>query len=135
MTTTENAQLYLTQHLKEWEDKDYEVYNPGKLPLEELPVIWGFNNGGSKYFLSATLIAEDGTTLGGHACSDEGYMPHDLGILKGSRRDRHKEFKAHYPNGYRMDFVPYDEIPNHEELNKAFQKSYQQRERNTLNEN
>jgi hypothetical protein len=36
-------------------------------------------------------------------------MPADLGILEGTRPDRHEEFKAHYPDGYRMEFVGYEE--------------------------
>jgi hypothetical protein len=30
-------------------------------------------------------------------------------ILEGTRPDRHEEFKAHYPDGYRMEFVGYEE--------------------------
>lgn len=40
-------------------------------------------------------------------------MPHDLGILEGARPDRHEEFKKHYPDGYRMDFVPMTEVAAH----------------------
>lgn len=36
------------------------VYNPDDKPLEELPVIYGFNNGGPSDFLSGVLIAEGG---------------------------------------------------------------------------
>lgn len=120
MTTPAREKLYLAQHLAEWEGKGYAVYNPHNKPLNELPVIYGYNNGGNKYFLQAILIAEDGTRLGGHACSAEGYMPHDLGILEGSRPDRHEEFREHYPDGYRMDFVPYDEAQGHKGLKEAY---------------
>ena len=51
-----------------------------------------------------------------------GAMMHDLGILEGTRQDRHdKDFKKHYPDGYRMAFVPSSEISDHEKLNKAFE--------------
>jgi hypothetical protein len=83
-------------------------------------VIYGFNNGGSAGLLSAVLIAEDGTTLGGHACSAEGYMPYDLGVIEGSRPDRHETFRAHYPEGYRMEFVPYADVAGHAALKEAF---------------
>ena len=129
MTTPEAAREYLAQHQKEWNGTKYAVFNPNDMPLHMLPVIYGFNNGGSRDFLSATLIAEDGTPLGGHACSHEGYMRHDLGILEGSRPDRHEGFKKHYPDGYRMDFVSYEDVPVHAKLNEAFKRhdeKYQQ---------
>lgn len=71
--------------------------------------------------LQAITIAEDGTILGSHCCSDEGYMPHDLGIIDGCRIDRHTEsYQVHYPNGYQMDFVPSEDIDKHELLQQAF---------------
>ena len=121
MTTAIAEKAYLYEHLRQWEEHGYAVFNPHDKPLHLLPVIYGFNNGGSSFFLSAVLIAEDGTALGSHACSNEGYMRHDLGILEGSRPDRHETFRQHYPDGYRMDFVSYDEAPMHEGLQKAFE--------------
>src|SRR5690349_2214532 len=102
---------------------DFEVYNPHNKPIEELPIIFGFNNGGSPGWYSGCLIAEDGTGLGGHICSAEGYMYYDLGIMKGSRPDRHKGFQEHYPDGYRMDFVPEREVLTHSGLEAAYQKN------------
>lgn len=47
-------------------------------------------------------------------------MLHDLGILEGTRPDRHeKDFKQHYPAGYRMEFVSRDEFDSHVGLKKA----------------
>lgn len=124
MTTKAAEQMYLAQHLMEWAGKGYVVFNPHNKPIEELPVIYGFNNGGNSWLLSAVAMAEDGTVLGGHGCSNEGYMPHDLGIIDGARPDRHEEsYKKHYPDGYRMDFVSYDDIPNHAALQAAFRKN------------
>jgi len=102
---------------------EYEVYNPHGRPASELPVIYGFNNGGPVGFLDACLMAEDGTYLGGHICSSEGFMLGDLGIRKGSRPDRHETFRAHYPDGYRMDFVSYDAVPACVGLQAAFAKA------------
>ena len=99
----------------------WAVYNPHNKPLADLPVIYGFNNGGSPGWYEAVLLAQDGTYLGGHVCSHEGYMEHDLGILEGTREDRHEEFRKHYPDGYRMEFVSYDDVPGHAGLNAAFQ--------------
>ena len=77
--------------------------------------------------LSAVLIAEDGTHLGGHACSHEGYMEHDLGILEGTRPDRHKEFQRHYPDGYRMDFISIGDVKSHVGLTKAYKLNQEKR--------
>lgn len=120
MTTAAAENLYLAQHLVEWEGKGYSVFNPQNKPVDDLPVIYGFNNGGKAGLLLATLVAEDGTALGSHCCSHEFYMRHDLGIADGSRPDRHETFQKHYPDGYRMDFVPYDGVKAHEKLLKAF---------------
>jgi hypothetical protein len=119
MTTPAAAALYLAQHQCENEGRKVAVYNPHDKPLGELPVIYGFNNGGSPGWLAAQLIAQDGTPLGNHICSDEGYMPHDLGILEGTRPDRHEEFRAHYPDGYRMEFVSSEAYPAHTGVNAA----------------
>jgi hypothetical protein len=123
MTTKAAARLYEAQHLSEMEGKGWAIFNPHGKPLAELPIIYGFNNGGSPGWYHAQLIAEDGTGLGGHLCSAEGYMPHDLGILEGTRPDRHEGFRKHYPEGYRMAFVPYAEVDSHAALNLAFERN------------
>lgn len=122
MTTREAEAAYLSDHLSRWGDKGYAVFNPKNRPADDLPVIYGFNNGGSPGWFSGVLIAEDGEELGGHICSSEGYMPHDLGIIEGSRPDRHETFRAKYPDGYRMDFIPYADAPDHDGLSAAFVK-------------
>lgn len=119
MTTPAAARLYLAQHEHQFEGKPYAVYNPHNKSIEELPFIIGFNNGGSPGWYSALLISQDGVYLGGHLCSHEGYMRHDLGIYEGTRPDRHKEFIKHYPDGYRMTFISSDDVPNSSLLNDA----------------
>jgi hypothetical protein len=101
----------------------FAIYNPHNKPVEELPVIYGFNNGGSQDWWHGCLIAEDGTGMGGHVCSNEGFMYGDLGILEGSRPDRHEGFRKHYPDGYRMDFVRGAEVMTHPGLNAAYEKN------------
>lgn len=135
MTTPAAERLYLAQHLHAWEGKGYAVFNPHNKPLNELPVIYGFNNGGSRGWYSGELIAEDGTGLGGHICSHEGYMPHDLGVTEGSRPDRHEEFQKHYPDGYRMDFIPMDEVRAHEGLEVAYQRNQEKAKEAAASEN
>ena len=120
MTTPQAAVKYLAEYLQQLSEEN-EVYNPSNIPLEELPVIMGFCNGGGAGFYDAIALAEDGTYLGGHICSHEGYMRGDLGIAKGTRRDRHEaDYKKHYPNGYIMEFVSSDEISTHTKLHQAF---------------
>lgn len=96
------------------------IFNPKDKSVEELPFIYGFNNGGGGGLYHGVLIAQDGTCLGGHGCSHEGYMLGDLGILEGSRPDRHESFREHYPDGYRMAFVGYKDVNAHEGLQAAF---------------
>lgn len=107
----------------------YAVYNPHGKPVSELPVIYGFNNGGGGDDWIGVLISEDGTCLGSHMCSHEGFMPGDLGVLEGHRADRHEHFKAHHPDGYRMDFVRYQDVSKHEALNLALKLNDEQRQK------
>jgi len=71
----------------------------------------------------AIAMAEDGTILGSHLCSHEGYVPHDLGVTPGSRPDRHETYAEHYPDGYEMEFVPADEVDSHDGLKLAFERN------------
>ena len=124
MTSPQAAQAYLCEHLQEWAGKGYTGFNPDGKPLEELPTIYGFNNGGWEGWWTGALLAEDGAYLGSHICSHEGYMPHDLGVTNGSRPDRHETFQAHYPGGYRMDFVGTAEVQaGHAGLDAAYKKN------------
>ena len=126
MTTKAAAERYLADHLSEWGDQKYAIYNPDDRPVEELPVIYGFNLGQRSrgYPHRGRLIAQDGTPLGRHNCSSEGYMRHDLGMLEGSRPDLHETFREHHPDGYRMDFVPLAEVEagSHDGLKAAMDR-------------
>ena len=84
------------------------------------PKIYAFSNvkGGGEGV--ALAMAEDGTCLGSHFCSHEGFVSHDLGVTEGSRPDRHKTYAEHYPDGYEMEFVPSSSIESHEQLQEAF---------------
>ena len=121
MTTKAAEALYLAQHLAEWEGRGYASHNPNNKPLEELPVIYAFSNvaGGGDGVCYA--MAQDGTVLGSHWCSNEAYAPHDLGVVEGARPDRHDDYRKHYPDGYRMDFVPSKDVLSHPALKIAFE--------------
>jgi hypothetical protein len=86
---------------------------------DELPVIYVFSNrkdgGEGPYY----AIAQDGTCLGSHYCSNEGWGRVDLGFALGSRPDRHETYAKHYPDGYRMEFVSSAEYEDHEGLKAA----------------
>mgnify|MGYP000849710008 FL=1 len=89
--------------------------------MRALPKIFCFNNGGSIGFMSAIAIAEDGNVLGSHLCSSEDWMPIDLGVVEGTRKDRHEnQYSKHYPDGYEMEWVPSSACRSHEALTKAF---------------
>lgn len=129
MTTPAAAALYEAQHVHEYESRKLAIFNPNNKPVDELPIIYGFNNGGSPGWMSAVLISADGIYLGGHTCSSEVYMPADLGVLEGTRPDRHKTFREHYPDGYRMEFVRYADAKDHPGL-KAAHECYKVRNGN-----
>lgn len=119
MTTREAEARYLAEHLSLWGGAPLAIYNPHGKDILELPIIFGFNNGGEPGWYHAELVSQDGCYLGGHICSGEGYMPFDLGCIEGARADRHEKFREHYPDGYRMEFVPGNKVIRHEGLTAA----------------
>lgn len=119
MTTPEAAALYLAQHRCDMYGRQIAIHNPNTKPIDDLPVIYGFNNGGSPGWLQAVAIAQDGTVLAGHVCSDEGYIPHDLGCLNGTSPGKHETYREHYSDGYRMEFVASNELERHAGLQAA----------------
>ena len=102
----------------------YAIFNPHNKPVDQLPVIYGFNNGGPGDKVGC-IVAEDGEPLGGHVCSSEGFMYRDLGILKGSAPHRHSVFRQHYPDGYRMDFVGEANVQTHSGLLAAIKRHHE----------
>ncbi len=126
MTTEAAAKLYEWQHVSAHRNLTNAIFNPHNKPVDTLPFIFGFNNNGADSCLEALLLAEDGTCLGGHLCSSEAYMPADLGILEGTREDRHEGFRKHYPDGYGMEFVASKELATHAGLNAALKLAREQ---------
>ena len=78
----------------------------------------------------AYAMADDGNVLGSHWCSHEGYVPQDLGVIDGSRPDRHEDYKKHFPNGYEMEFIKSNKIESHKGLQKAFKLNQKLAEKN-----
>ena len=120
MTTEAAAALYLAQHRMEVYGRPVAVFNPDGKDIADLPPIYAFSNirGGGDGI--AYAMAADGTVLGSHWCSNEGYVPNDLGVLEGCRDDRHEHYRKHYPAGYRMEFVKANDIKGHAGLMEAF---------------
>jgi len=122
MTTPEAASRYEREHLESVRCAGTAIYNPLMKDLIDLPTIYGFNNGGRADWWEACALAEDGTELAGHICSSEAYMPADLGSLEGTSPYKHEAYQAHYPHGYKMEFVPSDKIDAHEKLKSLYTK-------------
>lgn len=102
---------------------EYYVFNPHEKEVLQLPVIYGYNAGGQPGWYYGQLVGENGEGLGGHICSTERWMLYDLGILPGTRPDRHETFRLFYPDGYRMEFVSNAELDNNDGWKEAFRKN------------
>jgi len=94
--------------------------------MSDNPKIYCFSNvvGGGDG--PAVALAEDGTVLGSHWCSHEGFVCNDLGVNEGARPDRHETYRKHYPDGYEMEFVRASDVAGHEGLQKAFALNQEQ---------
>lgn len=66
-------------------------------------------------------LAEDGTVLETHWCSNEAFARLDLGMIPGMRSDRHETYQKHYPDGYEMEFIPASAVDQHEGLKRAYE--------------
>lgn len=47
-------------------------------------------------------LAEDGTYLASHYCSDEGFIAHDMGLTSNWKHDA---YRRHYPDGYELVYL------------------------------
>lgn len=63
-------------------------------------------------------ISEDGVILSNHLSSSEEWAKHDMGITSPWK---HEEYNAHYPQGWEIEFVSYENVASHNELQKAFE--------------
>ena len=101
------------------------IFNPNNLPVEQLPVVYGYNAGGRMNALTGKLISEDGEKLGYHVSVDEESMAKDLGIFVGFGDEKHQDIQQYYPNGYKMEFVDYFSVSTHTKLLTAISISDQ----------
>jgi hypothetical protein len=85
-----------------------------------MPKIYCFSNAADGGVGVAYAMAEDGNVLGSRYCSNQHYVPQDLGMLYGLHEDRKAAYRKHYPEGYEMEFVPSAEVLKHPGLMEAF---------------
>jgi len=70
--------------------------------------------------VSVHALAEDGTFLAAHVSSSEQFAKHDIGLT--SER-KHDAYRAHYPNGYELEWIDDPSPGKHAGLDEAFAKS------------
>jgi len=127
MTTKEAEARYIAQHERDMEGKKNVVYNPEEKEISELPVIYGYSTGRELLYphsVPGYLIGEKGNVFRSQISSNEEYLPSDLGVLEGESPGRHEEFKKHYPNGYRMEFVKKEQMENNKGFREAYKLAY-----------
>ncbi len=81
--------------------------------------IFCFNNTcGESDWISCLAIGEDGHVLAQHVCSDEVYLPHDLGITSTCK---HEHYNTHFGvDNWELIHVPTSEVLTHPGLLSAF---------------
>jgi hypothetical protein len=82
-------------------------------------IIYGFVNGGGSYGVLVEALSDEGLFLAQHACSSEGFGPHDIGATSDWK---HEHYRRAYPDGYEVVWVPRSESRNngHAGLNAAY---------------
>lgn len=79
---------------------------------DEKPKVYCFSTARDGGAGTAFGLAEDGTVLAHHGCSDESFVPGDLG----STSHNCAKYEAHYPDGFAVEFVSAARIAKHEGL-------------------
>lgn len=96
----------------------------------DLPRIYTFCNSCSPEWHGALALAEDGTCLAEHLCSNHGWIYHDLGVNEdGRNRDKYAE---HYPDGFVVEFV--ENPKEHPGVQAAYKLNQEQPEEVEANE-
>lgn len=82
------------------------------------PKIYVFANGKWRNDFVGLAIAEDGNVLSNHISSSETWLTYDLGVIS---MQRHDKYGAHYPDGFAVEYVPFDQVETHVGLLAAVQ--------------
>lgn len=88
----------------------------------EKPIIFVFCNACAKQWHSIVALAEDGTGLAGHLCSDHAYIGHDMGFTSAWKHDL---YDKHYPGGWQLTYVDAEDIEVHARLREAVARNKQ----------
>lgn len=84
--------------------------------------IFVFVNEQAREHFAGVAIAEDGKVLAQHLSSSESWCMHDMGMFPNNCDWKHDKYKAHCPDGYELEFIKYDDVVAHKELQEAFKK-------------
>lgn len=98
-----------SRFFKSAHDHPLYIFNPHKKPEGELPVIYGFNNGGPTGRMNACLLAQDGSVIGSYMVAHESYIVHDLCLFGEENQGRLHACKLHYQGGFRFAYVGYED--------------------------
>lgn len=79
-----------------------------------LGIVKGSTAGGD---VMACALAEDGTSLANHLSSSADFAKHDIGLTSDWHHD---DYRAHYPDGYEVEWIDYEDLDAH----KGFQKAW-----------
>lgn len=80
------------------------------------PKIFCFINSGSPGWYNVVAMSEDGDCLAGHTSSSDSWAMHDIGINSDWKHDL---YKAKYPEGYELVWLPSQELESNVEFNNA----------------
>lgn len=94
------------------------ITTDASLPADsaDKPKIFVLCNSCSRQWHHVMAMAEDGTHLAGHVCSDHGFISHDMGFTSDWKHD---QYNRHYPDGWELVMV--DDPKNHEGLQAAYE--------------
>lgn len=88
--------------------------------MSTLPKIYCFINGGAAWFLHVVAVAaDDGTLVASHISSHEAWAQHDIGVTS---EWKHDAYKARYPDGYEIEWVPRFLVGTHPGIAAAWEK-------------
>jgi hypothetical protein len=89
--------------------------------MEKKTKIYGFNGGGEFGYYIAIAMDSEGAVVASHLCSDESFMPFDLGMSQGVTR-KHDIYDAKYGAGnWETEFIPSSQHDTHEGLKRAIE--------------
>ena len=121
--TTDVDQLYDDQVTYPWCDAGWLAYNPHHALHEDLPKIFSFVasygrdcvRGDCEITYAAVALAEDGTRLNVDVSASP-YLARQLCDGSDLTLALHKLCIKHYPNGFRFEYVPVEQVKWHDEV-------------------